>query len=418
VTDEVADEVEGDEREATVGWLELFLDLVVVAAIAVLASGLEEDPSLVGVGMFFLLFGAIWLTWITVVMYANVARLGTRTAPMVAAMFLIAVMAASAPTHFEERANFFAAGFLITRAIVSKSSMRTGRILTDWPLLQFSGLAVVWVAAMWVPAPWKYWMWAFGLVTDLLLTLMTGQMDPDRAVSEMNRRMERADRRNREGRRRAEARGARRRGRRTGDGLSLVAVDVNTSHLDDRLGTFIIIVLGEAVSQLVLAAATTNWHREGFEATVIVAFLTLVGLWWLTFSYGFTAAPHTRLAMLPPRFGLPLHLLTTAGIVCLASGLGVVSRAPGGVLPTGLRWVMCAGLAVYFLATGVAGLAGGASWKWLAFWAGPCVVVPIGLAAFGGALSNQATVVVLFAVVAWQLLYGRGAILRDSRRTT
>lgn len=419
MTDEAtgAADVETEGPESAVGWLELFFDLVVVAAIAVLTSGLEEDPSLVGVGMFFLLFGAIWLTWISVVMYANLAQVGTRTVPVVAAMFLIAMMAASAPTHFEERANFFAAGFLIVRLIVAKSSMRTGRVLTDWPLLQFGGLAVPWVVAMWIPTPWKYWLWAAGLVADLLLTLVHGPLDADRAVGEMRKRMERAERKGRrDGSRTDQA--SRGPGRRSRRDVTFVAVDVDTSHLDDRLGTFVIIVLGEAVSQLVLAAATTDWHSEGFEATAVIAFLILAGLWWLTFSYGFTAAPHTRLAALPPRFGLPLHMLTTVGIVCLASGLGAVSRAPGGVLPTGLRWVMCGGLALHFLATGIAGLSGGASWKWLAFWAAPGVIVPIGLAVVGGALSNQATVVILFAAVVWQLLYGRGAVLRNRRPST
>lgn len=412
MTDEAVRDSEDDTEPTgtTVGWLELFFDLVVVAAIAVLTSGLESDPSIVGVGMFLLLFGAIWLTWISVVLYANVAKSGIRTTPVVLAMFLIAMMAASAPTHFEHRANFFAAGFLITRLIVARSSMHTGRVLAAWPLLQFGGLAMPWIVAMWVPAPWKYWLWALGLVADLLFTLIHGPMDMDRALRAMNRRKERDARRGpggRDGSRAARDRRGGGRRTRQPEGVELVAVDVNTTHLDERLGVFVIIVLGEAVSQLVLSAATTNWDNAGFEVTIVVAFLTLVGLWRLTFSYGFTAAPHTRLAMLPPRFGLPLHLLTTVGIVCLAAGLGAVSREPDGMMPTGLRWVMCAGLSVHFLATGIAGVTGGAPWKWVAFWAAPCVLVPIALAVLGGDFSSEGIVGVLFAVVGWQLLYGQ-----------
>ena len=87
-----------EATESSIGWLELFFDLVVVAAIAVLTQGLEEAPSLAGVGMFLVLYGAIWLTWTSVVLYANVAQKAARTRPIVLAMFLIAMMAATART--------------------------------------------------------------------------------------------------------------------------------------------------------------------------------------------------------------------------------------------------------------------------------------------------------------------------------
>ena len=48
--------------------------------------------------------------------------------------------------------------------------------------------------------------------------------------------------------------------------------------------------------------------------------MLLVLLWLLTFSYGFASAPGVRLGDLAPRFGLPLHLLSTLGILLLASG--------------------------------------------------------------------------------------------------
>ena len=65
-----------EEAESTVEWLELFFDLVVVAAVAVLTEGLREDPTLAGLGLFALLYGAIWLSWVSVVLYADVAGSG------------------------------------------------------------------------------------------------------------------------------------------------------------------------------------------------------------------------------------------------------------------------------------------------------------------------------------------------------
>jgi low temperature requirement protein LtrA len=393
---EDSDDPGGPEAvESSIGWLELFFDLVVVAAIAVLTEGLEEAPTWSGVGMFLVLYSAIWLTWTSVVLYANVAQKAARTQPIVLAMFLIAMMAATAPNHFEERANAFAAGFLIARVVLSRISLSTGRVLASWPLLQFGGLAVPWVVAMWFDAPVKYWLWAGGLVFDLLVTVLRGDGDTRRQLDRLTARFEKAET---DDRRRGQPK--------RGTGPHLIAVDVDTSHLDERLGVFIIIVLGEAVSQLVLAAATTGWTRA-FVATVTIGFLTLVGLWWITFSYGFAAAPHTRLANLPPRYGLPLHLLSTVGIVCLAAGLGELARSADESLSSSLRWVMCVGLSVHFLSAGIGGIAGGASWKWLTFWSVPSVLVPAAVGVWGGALPSTVIALILLLPVAWQVLYSR-----------
>ncbi|MEO5710516.1 MAG: low temperature requirement protein A [Nocardioidaceae bacterium] len=97
----------------------------------------------------------------------------------------------------------------------------------------------------------------------------------------------------RRGNRRANRRANRRGNRRAGPDqqADLEVVDVETAHLDERLDLFMVIVLGEAVSQLVLAGATTPWTGE-FLRPAALGFLALVGLWWLTFSHGFAATPH------------------------------------------------------------------------------------------------------------------------------
>lgn len=128
---------EGHEPSSTIEWLELFFDLVVVAAVAVLTEGLRENPTWAGVGLFALLYAGIWFSWVQAVLYANVAGSATRTRTIVTSMFLVAVMAATAPIHFEGRANAFAIAFVVLRMVTSRSALRTGRILQGWPLLQF-----------------------------------------------------------------------------------------------------------------------------------------------------------------------------------------------------------------------------------------------------------------------------------------
>ena len=272
----------GHEPTSTIEWLELFFDLVVVAAVAVLTEGLREDPTWEGLGLFALLYAGIWFSWTQVVLYANVAGSATRTRTIVIGMFLVAVMAATAPIHFEQRANAFAIAFVVLRLVTSRSSMRTGRILQGWPLLQFGGATLPWIVAMWVDTPWKYVLWAVGLGLDLGLVLLRGgEVDDDQVAADAGTDRPGVDPARGGGRRRGAGAGRPRPSR------SRSRSSTSTSdHLQERLGLFVIIVLGEVVSQLVFAASTREWTRA-FVGVSVAAFFVLVGLWWLTFSYGF-----------------------------------------------------------------------------------------------------------------------------------
>jgi low temperature requirement protein LtrA len=384
------------EASERIEWLELFFDLVAVAAVAVLTEGLREDVTWGGTALFALLYAGIWFGWVSVVLYANVAGPATRTRTVLVAMFLVAVMAASAPIHFPGRANAFALGFLGLRLAAARGSLQTGRVLASWPALQFGGAIAPWVIAIWVDAPWKYWLWALGLALDLGAALVREERGDQERLARMQRHLD--EHRERGGRRGREPRPA----------LDLAVVDVEPEHLQERLGLFVIIVLGEAVSQLVLIAARSPWTRD-FKVDAIAAFLVLAGLWWLTFSYGFFGTPHVRLAELPPSFGLPLHLLTTIGIVAVAAGFGTIVEHPELGLGDGMRWITCGGFALYFLVMGVAGLTGPASARWLYGWALPCTLVPIAVALAGDRISSRATLAAFLACIAWMSVYGRSA---------
>ncbi len=405
-TDQVpaADDEAGEDR---VSWLELFFDLVAVAAIAVLTEGLREEPTWLGLGFFLLLFGAIWLSWITVVLYANVAAERAAVTTMIIATFLFAVMAAASPHHFEERANAFAVAFLGVRALVSRASMQTGKLLTSWPLLQLGGVSVLWIVALWIDAPAKFWLWAAALALDFALVVARGDEDGAATVDQFNDRMRRriAGRRSTQ---RSESRGA--------ETMSeFTATDVNREHLDERLGTFIIIVLGEAVMGLVLAAATTEWTHP-FVRTALLSFAVLVAIWWLTFSYGFSAAPHTRLATLPPRFGLPLHLVTAASVVCIAAGLDEFAQHPAEDAEVAFAWLTCGGVATWFLVSAIGAISAGAPTRWLLGWALPCTAAPLILAPFAEHLRPTWFVLIILLIVGWQVLYSLSAAGRAGGR--
>jgi low temperature requirement protein LtrA len=393
--DEAADESHVPGR---VEWLELFFDLVVVAAVAVLSETLREDATYRELGLFLISYGAVWFAWVGVVMYADVAGELTRVRTVVVSMFLLAVMAAAAPGHFAARANAFAAAFLLVRVFAARDSLRTGRLMAAWPLLQFGGFSLPWVVSLVVPVPWKYWLWALGLVVDLVMVLARGERMARDHVDRLEER-------------RAHDAGQGRRfgGGRPQDLVGLTEVDVDRAHLEERLGLFVIIVLGESVAALVLTAAQTPWPRD-FVGTSIAGFLLLVLLWLLTFSYGFAAAPGVRLGEMPPRFGLPLHLASTLGILLIGVGLGAAVVATES-LRGPMLGVSCGGVALHSAASLVAGVLGRAPRFWLWSCAVPAVAFPVLVGLVGSVWSlgsrPQLLVWLLTLPVLWQFLYAQ-----------
>ncbi len=382
-----------------VEWLELFFDLVVVAAVAVLSATLREDATYRELGLFLVSYGAVWFAWVSVVMYADVAGELTRVRTVIVSMFLLAVMAAAAPGHFEARANAFAAAFVLVRVFAARDSLRTGRLMTAWPLLQVGGFTLPWLVSLAVPVPWKYWLWALGLALDLLTVLTRGERLPDDRRAQLERRMSQA----------ADSHRRRGDGERPAELVGLTEVDVDREHLEERLGLFVIIVLGESVAALVLTAAQTSWTRD-FVGTSIAGFLLLVLLWLLTFSYGFASAPGVRPGSMPPRFGLPLHLASTLGILLIGVGLGE-SVAVLEPLHGLMLWVIVGGVALHSAASLVAGLLGHAPRFWVWSCALPAVAFPLVLGVIGSARTigqgPQLLVWLLALPVLWQFLYAQ-----------
>src|SRR5262245_23958993 len=107
-----------------------------VAAVAVFSDALRDDASWAGLGTFLVTFGAVWFAWISVVMYADVAGELTQVRTVVVSMLLVAVMASASPVHGGHHANAFAAAFVLVRLFAARDSLRTGRLMRSWPLLQ------------------------------------------------------------------------------------------------------------------------------------------------------------------------------------------------------------------------------------------------------------------------------------------
>ncbi|MFG2058611.1 low temperature requirement protein A [Micromonospora sp. NPDC048930] len=370
-------------------WLELFFDLVVVAAIFELAHRLHGTPTLRSVGVFLVLYLAVWIAWTSFTLYGNVAGEDARRRAMLLGMFGIAVMAAAVPEATGERARVFAGAYVVVRILGQLSWAGTRQTLLAWPTAQVGLGLAPWIVSLMVGSPARYVLWVVGLAIDLLLPILlasqAGQIPPW-AQRLMEREAQRA------------ATGAAKRGL---GRVEFREARLDLAHLAERLGLFVIIVLGEGVMQLVTTAAGVAW-TSGVVAVAVAGFVLLIGLWWPTFRYGLLATESGRM---PVRAGMPLHFLTVTSITVIAAGLGTIMEHPHGHAPSAVRWLLCGGVAVYFLDAALGAVIVRQPLHWLLGWGLPGTAAPLVLAAIGGWLPGVLMVWLLVMVVGWQAAY-------------
>ncbi|MFI5910871.1 low temperature requirement protein A [Dactylosporangium sp. NPDC051541] len=386
-----------EERHAT--WLELFFDLVVVAAVAQLAHLLHEDITWEKVLVFGVAYYAMWTVWTTFTLYANVTGVRTRQRSMLLAMFGIAVMAASVPLMEHGEVHAFVIAYIACRILANISFNRTNRLMTEWPTAQQAAGLIPWFASLgdYEDERVRYGLWITSIVLDVFFSVVRSR-DPKALLEEERSERVRSLRRHH-------------REREVGRVLQLQAADPDRPHLGERLGLFVIIVLGEAVAQLVNAAADVTgdvgqWRRPEFTVLVL-GFGLLVALWWLTLRYGPSSAPTYGVRVFALRLTMPAHYLTTVSIVVIAAGLGSLAAHPEGHVEPSARIVLCTGAALYFLTATVLGARGGAPWRWVLGWGVPSVLVCTAAAVFAGPLRAWALLAVVLATALWHIAYRR-----------
>src|SRR5919204_3229060 len=162
-----------EERHAT--WLELFLDLVFVVAIAELGTSFAQHVSARGFLVYLGLFVPIVWAWAGFTFYATrfdtddvVYRLLT-----LLGMFGVAALATTVPAVFDGKANGFAVAYACIRLVIVALYVRArrhvpkARQLTSWFLLLFSSAIALWFVSLAFAAPWKYVWWGGALALEL-----------------------------------------------------------------------------------------------------------------------------------------------------------------------------------------------------------------------------------------------------------
>jgi low temperature requirement protein LtrA len=348
----IADEPEDTRIKRHASWAELFFDLVVVAGVAALAHVLGSELDLAALGLYALLFLAFWLSWTTFMLYSNVAAGKTRVLRLMIGMFGLGVMVASVPGVAHSVLGHggdvrpltaFTIAYIATR-IYGSHSWRRGEVLLDFPVAQYSTGLLPWIVSIWVDGHWKLALWAMGIGLDLLLILVVSgdkilrQIQVKFTAQATTRRRPRPHVRHNE------------------DVPIVHGVSIDPAHFSERLGLFVIIVLGESVVQVVGAAADAHYD-VGLLATGVASFVLLAGMFGLSVVFGYAGLPHLRAGRIPARAALSLHCLVTGVIATVAVSLSSVVRHGSDPLPDPGRWLLCGAVAAYFALGVVTGVA-------------------------------------------------------------
>lgn len=300
-----------------VTFLELFFDLVFVVVISQLAHRLAEHPSWSGVGWFVFLFYAVWSSWINGTLYHDLHATNDVSVRVFtfAQMLAVALMAAFVGDVPGEGSAGFALAYAANTLLLVILWFRTGlhdpshRPASVPYSVGYLLSAVMFVASVGVDEPTRYWLWAAGLLAELLgLIVAFYRWTPPASQG--------------------------------GD-----AVVATTPSLIERLGLFVIIVLGEVIVGAVNGMAEITPLEVDEIVIGLLGVLVAIGLWWIYFDLVSHRAPISRRTQLWLYLHLPLVVAMAAG------GAGVLNTVEHAAepLPDPVRWLLVGSLAMAVL---------------------------------------------------------------------
>lgn len=306
------------ERHAT--WLELFFDLVFVVVIAQLSHLLHDHLDWGGITSFAVLFIPVWWLWIDFSYYADQFDMerGFYRIVMIGVMFGMIVLSLTVPKALSTGSAQFASVYAALRFVIVGLYFQAWRMvpesreLTKRYTLSFAIALLLWLVSIVLPPPIRFVLWGVAMLVEISNGPITY--------------------------------------------ATIRSVPVQVSHMDERVGLFVIIVLGEAIISVASGVSGIKWQWQE-TLTAISGFVAAVSLWWLYFECANDSVINQALRSNQKRallrsfvYGYS-HVLMFAGIV--ASGVGIQtaidSGANAGTLSTPVRTVLCGGLGLYLL---------------------------------------------------------------------
>jgi low temperature requirement protein LtrA len=241
-------------QDRKISWLELFYDLVYVAAISQLTEYLAEHPNWNGLGYFFFIFSLIFWSWINGSNYHDIhgsAGIRTRYFTLLQ-MFVVAAVTITLPDLFEGNHQTFAIAFACVQTIITYLWWSVGyydpehrRLNTYYTICYCTSLVFI-IGSVFTNLQTANYLWGAALFFNYLAPFIAGPG----TVREFRNR-----------------------------GLNYVT----STSMIERFGLFTIIVLGETILGIVHGISNLNHTTTEvwvlFMLAVLIAFL----LWWIYF---------------------------------------------------------------------------------------------------------------------------------------
>ena len=160
--------------ERSVGWLELFYDLIYVAALIQIGQGLVEDVSIDGALRFVTLFALLWWAWTGTTFYMN--RISADDIPhrllVIGQMIAIGALATEVDGAFGAEAADVALAYAVVRTTLVAMYIRAWRLIPEIRdfarryTIWFGAAAALWFVSVFVPSPARFWLWGLAIAID------------------------------------------------------------------------------------------------------------------------------------------------------------------------------------------------------------------------------------------------------------
>ena len=236
------------DSERRANWLELFYDLVFIAAVIELGSYFHGELTPVGTLRYVFLFLIVWWSWSGTTYYENrfIADDALHRILIFFQIFFIGSLAGNIPRAFGEGAAIFAFSYAALRIILIFMYARAYRAVPNSrPLIRnytagFSLGILCFIISMFVPAPWNYVLWGLGIGAEFLGHMLFGTQKLE------------------------------------------AHFPFNLNHLSERYALFIIIVLGDSFIKAIGRTAEEGVGPNTYIFGALGVLMT-VSLWWTYF---------------------------------------------------------------------------------------------------------------------------------------
>ena len=370
-----------------VSWLELFFDLIFVAAVSQVAEPLRHHYSAGEIVRFAPLLVLIWWAWTGHTNFAT--RFDTddavQRALTLVQMFVVAVMAANAQDALDSRSSAgFAAAYAAMRFLLVAQYLRARHVPEARPLTAryvagHGVAAVLWLVSALVPAPWRFWIWGAAFAIDLgtpwLALPHSVKAPPDAA------------------------------------------------HLPERFGLFTLILLGESVVAVMHGMESQEHWTPGAALAAFLGMAISFLIWWWYFD---GVAGGSERVVRTEREALRLHVWTYAhfplylGIIVTSVGVqAIVTAAARNALAPSEIVILSGALASVMGALTMIGAASPAGSRYTATGMAKSLGLAMGTLALGitgGIASPVALIVVLALLCLAQVLVSVSAVVVPERR--